>query len=426
MPPFALVDCNNFYASCERHFQPELRDKPVVVLSNNDGCVIARSNEAKALGIEMGVPWHLAKEKFERLGVVVRSSNYTLYGDMSARVMRVLERFTPDLEVYSIDEAFLGLAGFEDRLESHARELRATVYRLTGIPVSVGVAPTKVLAKLANRAAKKDPAAGGVRLLMTPSEQDDALGRFQLGDLWGVAGRLTERLKAAGIERPVALRDADPRFVRERFGVVGERMVYELRGISCLRLEEVTPDRKSIIASRSFGQAVTTLEHMREAVVAYTARAAEKMRRQRLATSHLVVFLETNPFRAQDPQRNVSRSVHLPVATSDTGRLAGAAVRGLEAIWRGGYRYKKAGVMLLGLGPALRVAGGLFDRPDSDASKARMRVMDQLNHRFGRDTVAIAGAGIRRPWKLRRERLSPRYTTRWDELLEVPRSSDAD
>lgn len=417
--PFALVDCNNFYASCERLFQPELRDKPVVVLSNNDGCVIARSNEAKTLGIEMGVPWHLAKEKFERLGVIVRSSNYTLYGDMSARVMRVLARFTPELEVYSIDEAFLGLGGFGDRLEAHAREIRAAVYQLTGIPVSIGIAPSKVLAKLANRWAKKDPLSGGVRLLMDRAAQDAALGRFELRDIWGIAGRLSARLDEIGICSPFALSCADPRSIRERFGVVGERMVYELRGVSCLGLEDVVPDRKSIIASRSFGRPVTSLQDMREAVVSYVARAAEKLRRQHLATAHFVVFMETNPFKPTEPQRNVTRSVQLPVATSDTGRLAGAAVRALETIWREGYRYKKAGVMLLDLGPAARVSGGLFDRPDNAGSIARMRAMDHLNQRFGRGTVALAGAGIRRPWQLRRERLSKRYTTCWEELLEV-------
>lgn len=420
--PFALVDCNNFYASCERLFQPELRGRPVVVLSNNDGCVIARSNEAKALGIEMGEPWHLAKERFEKLGVIVRSSNYSLYGDLSARVMTVLARFSPELEVYSIDEAFLGLRGFQD-METHAREIVRTVYQLTGIPVSVGIAPTKTLAKLANRLAKKDPVSRGVRQLMTTEEQVRALSRIELTDIWGIAGRLSERLTKIGIDTPLDLRNADANLIRERFGVVILRIAHELRGHSCLRLEEVKPDRKSIIASRSFGQAVLKIEHMREAVVAYASRAAEKMRRQHLATGHLVVFMETNPFRTQDPQRNVSCPMQLPVPTSDTGRLAGAAVRGLEAIWKDGYRYKKAGIMLLDLTPAARVSGGLFDRPDSEASKARMRVMDQINRRFGRDTVAIAGAGIRRPWKLRRERLSKRYTTCWDELLEVPSSA---
>ena len=227
--PLALVDCNNFYASCERVFQPALRGKPVVVLSNNDGCVIARSNEAKALGIAMGESWHLCRARVDTQGVIVRSSNYTLYGDMSGRVMRVLGGFTPSLEIYSIDEAFLGLGGFESRLDAHARELRATVHQWTGIPVSVGIAPTKTLAKVANRAAKKDPASGGVRALLTEAEQRAALEAIELTDLWGVASRMAERLKAIGIGTPLALRDADPRFVRGHTSVVMERTIHELR-----------------------------------------------------------------------------------------------------------------------------------------------------------------------------------------------------
>ena len=296
--PLALVDCNNFYASCERVFQPKLRGQPVVVLSNNDGCVIARSNEAKALGIEMGAPWHLHKDRFARSGVVVRSSNYTLYGDMSARVMRILADFTPALEVYSIDEAFLGFGGFDHRLEAHARALRATVLQWTGIPVSVGIAPTKTLAKAANRMAKKDPASDGVALLLTASAQEAALGRMELTDLWGIARRMAERLAAVGIKSPLDLRNADPLFVRERFSVVMARMVHELRGTPCIGLEDVTPNRKSIMASRSFGRPVTVSGEMAEAVATYAARAAEKMRRQHLATASLIVFVETNRFRA--------------------------------------------------------------------------------------------------------------------------------
>jgi nucleotidyltransferase/DNA polymerase involved in DNA repair len=275
--PIALVDCNNFYVSCERVFQPELRGKPVVVLSNNDGCVIARSNEAKALGIATGAPWHLHRDRFEAAGVIVRSSNYTLYGDMSARVMEVLSQFTPDLEIYSIDEAFLGMAGFGARLESHARTLRAAVLQWTGIPVSVGIAPTKALAKVANHDAK----------------------------------------------------------------------ALELRGVACLDFEHVTPDRKSIMASRSFGRPVTALPELREAVASYTARAAEKLRRQQLAAAHLMVFIETNRFKPGDAQGYAARPVRLPVATSDSGKLISAALAGLAAIWRDGYRYKKAGVVLL-------------------------------------------------------------------------------
>lgn len=417
--PVALVDCNNFYASCERVFQPELRGKPLVVLSNNDGCVIARSNEAKALGIEMGAPWHLCREQFEREGVIVRSSNYTLYGDMSARVMKVLRNFTPHLEVYSIDEAFLSLAGFENRLEEHARELRRTVMRWTGIPVSVGIAPTKTLAKVANRFAKRDPAADGVLLLMEQAAQEEALGRMDLTDLWGVAGRITRRLKDIGIHSPLDLKRADPRFVRQKFSVVMERMIYELRGIHCLPLEQVVPDRKNIMCSRSFGNPIVRREEMSEAVATYAARAAEKMRRQRLAASAVLVFLETNSFRPQDPQYHASQTATLAVAGADTGKIIRAALSALEAMWRTGFRYKKAGVMLLDLLPAAKVQAALFERPDDARSLARMRAIDTLNAQFGRDTVTFGVMPRARPWTLRRDFLSPCYTTSWNDLLRV-------
>jgi DNA polymerase V len=417
--PIALVDCNNFYASCERVFQPELRGRPVVVLSNNDGCVIARSNEAKALGIEMGAPWHLNRAIFERHGVIIRSSNYTLYGDMSARVMQILGRFTPDLEIYSIDEAFLGLAGFESRLEAHAAELRRTVLQWTGIPVSVGVAPTKTLAKVANRFAKKDPHRDGVFIMLDHAQTEKALSRMVLTDLWGVAGRIAQRLEALGITSPLKLRDSDPAFIRERFSVVMQRMVLELRGVPCIALEDHTPDRKSIIASRSFGRPVTTFQELSEAVASYTARAAEKMRRQSLATAHVAVFVETNSFKPAHPQYHATRAVRLPVATADTSALGQAAARALRALWKDGYRYKKAGVMLLDLVPASRVQGDLWTAPDAPRSKALMRALDSLNRDHGRGTLSYAAAGRQQGWKLRRDFTSPRYTTEWSELLSV-------
>ena len=417
--PLALVDCNNFYASCERVFQPGLRGRPVVVLSNNDGCVIARSNEAKALGIAMGEPWHICRRRVDTQGVVVRSSNYTLYGDMSARVMRVLDGFSPDLEVYSIDEAFLGLAGFEGRLEAHARTLRATVLQWTGIPVSVGIGPTKTLAKLANRTAKKDPDSGGVCLLLTEAAQEAALSRIELTDLWGVAGRMAERLTAIGIKTPLDLRAADPRFVRQHSSVVMERMVRELRGLPCIGLEDAPPDRKSIVSSRSFGTMVTERHRLEEAVGTYAARAAEKMRRQNLAAGRVVVFIHTNKFRPQDRQYMAERTVRLAVASADTARIIHAAMQALHGIYRPGFTYKKAGVMLLDLGPAGDVQGGLFDRADDPKAVARMTAMDALNRKFGRDTVTFAVTGRKRPWKLRSEFVSPRYTTSWGELLSV-------
>jgi DNA polymerase V len=417
--PVALIDCNNFYASCERVFQPELRGKPVVVLSNNDGCVIARSNEAKALGIEMGAPWHLHRDRFAKDGVIVRSSNYTLYGDMSGRVMTVLRRFTPHLEIYSIDEAFLSLAGFEGRLEEHARDLRRTVRRWTGIPVSVGIAPTKLLAKVANRFAKKDGATNGVLGLMSEEAQDAALARMELTDLWGIAGRLARRLNEIGIHTPLDLKRADPRFVRQRFSVVLERMIHELRGTACMPLEEVMPDRKNIMCSRSFGRAIETREEMEEAVSTYAARAAEKMRRQKLATPSLMVFLETNSFKPQDRQYHASQTATLPVASADSARIIAAALKALSVIWRAGYRYKRAGVMLVDLLPAAKAQAGLFDQPDDARSLSRMRVMDQLNAQYGRDTLTFGATGHRCAWKMQREFLSPCYTTNWDELLRV-------
>lgn len=417
--PIALVDCNNFYASCERVFQPSLRGKPVVVLSNNDGCVIARSNEAKALGIGMGDPWHLSKATFEKAGVIVRSSNYTLYGDMSARVMRTLGEFSSRMEIYSIDEAFLDLSGFERDPRTHAQQLRQTVLQWTGIPVSVGIAPTKLLAKAANRVAKKTPECGGVLSLMSSDAQTSALASLELTDLWGVAGRMAKRFAELGINTPLELRAADARFMRDRLGVVAERLVLELQGIPCLRLEQVTPDRKSIVCSRSFGRPVQTRTEMEQAVATYAARAAEKMRRQRLATSSLVVFVLTNKFKPTDPQYTVQQLVQLPVATADTAKLIRAARWGLSKIWKDGFRYKKAGVMLLDLGPASNVQTDLFHQPDDGRSRARMAALDALNARFGRDTVCYATSGVKRGWKLRNEHVSARYTTNWDELLRV-------
>lgn len=416
--PIALVDCNNFYASCERLFQPQLRGRPVVVLSNNDGCVIARSNEAKALGIGMGDPWHLNKDKFAKHGVIARSSNYTLYGDLSSRVVSVLREFTPELEVYSIDEAFLCFEGFR-HLEDHARNLRATVLQWTGIPVSVGIAPTKTLAKAANRIAKKNAASGGVWDLMRAADQTRALGQLGLTDLWGVAGRLATRLNALGVTTPLQLRDAEPSWLRDHMGVVMERMSLELRGIPCQALALAVPHNKTIIASRSFGQPVTLRHELEAAVASFVARAAEKLRRQHLVAGVVMVFVSTNPFRPDQRQYVASRSIGLPVATADTTVLAKAAMIAIARLWRNGFRFKKAGVTLLGLGPASDVQGDLWTLPDTPRSQALMRAMDHINATHGRETIRLAASGIRRPWKLRSEQRSPRFTTDWDELLRV-------
>ncbi len=417
--PIALVDCNNFYASCERVFQPGLRTRPVVVLSNNDGCVIARSNEAKALGIPMGAPWHLHKAQFARDGVIVRSSNYTLYGDMSRRVTAVLRQFSPDVEVYSIDECFLGFGGFDGRLEGHARDLRAKVLQWTGIPVSVGIAPTKTLAKVANRLAKKSPSAHGVMLLMDEAAQTDALARLTLTDLWGVAGRMARRLNNIGIATPLDLRAADPVFVRQCLSVVVERTVHELRGTPCMELEHVAPTAKSLMVSRSFGRAVTTLPELEETVASYAERAAEKLRRKGLAAGQVMVFVETNRFKPGERQHNASLLVEFPVATADTRRIAASAVQAVRRLYRAGHHYKKSGVLLLELTSPGAVQDDLWRSADTAKSKALMAAVDRLNQNFGRGTIGIAAGGIRKSWGLKAERRSARYTTNWDELLVV-------
>lgn len=417
MTPIALVDCNNFYASCERLFQPALRDKPVVVLSNNDGCVIARSNEAKALGIGMGDPWHLNRDKFEKHGVIVRSSNYTLYGDISGRVATVLRNFTPSLEIYSIDEAFLSFEGFRD-LDAHGLDLRRTVQQWTGIPVSVGIAPTKTLAKVANRMAKKNPAFSGVCDLMGPAAQQDALSQLELTDIWGIARRLAYRLNALGIRTPLELRDADPGWLRERMGIVLKRLCLELRGEPCQSLVHAAPLNKSIMASRSFGRAVVTRQELEEAVTAHASRAAEKLRRQGLVASVVMVFVETNRFRTADRQYANSKTIGLPVASADTRMIARAALIALGQLWRQGYRYNKCGVALLELGKGA-IQTDLWNEGDTPRSRALMRAVDQLNGAWGRETVRLAASGIHRGWKLRSDRKSQHYTTSWNELLKV-------
>lgn len=414
--PIALVDCNNFYASCERLFQPQLRNRAVIVLSNNDGCVVARSNEAKALGIRMGEPWHLCKSK---KGVIAFSSNYTLYGDLSARVMTVLKTFTPNLEIYSIDEAFLSFEGFEPIIVPHARALRNAVLQWTGIPVSVGIAPTKTLAKVASRTAKMHPEREGVSALMTETEQTDALMTMALTDLWGVAGRMERRLAHIGITTPLELRDADPKRVRQELGVVMERMVLELRGTPCHQLVECNPANKQIVCSRSFGESVTTLQGLEEAVASFTERAATKLRLQNLNATRIGVFAHTNPFKPNEPQYGDSLSIALPVATADTARLLRAARWLTNKIWRDGYRFKKAGVELSDLTPSASLQADLWAAPDSERRKSLMRAVDRINADHGRGTLRYAMTGTKQRWRMKAERRSNRFTTEWDELLEV-------
>jgi DNA polymerase V len=415
----ALVDCNNFYVSAERCFQPELRNRPVVVLSNNDGCAIARSEEAKALGIKMGDPWHLHSAEWRKAGVIIRSSNYALYGDMSRRVMSILRALSPGIEVYSIDEAFVDLAGMAGREEDVARQLRATVHQWTGIPVSIGIAPSKTLAKVANRSAKKDRASGGVRVLMTDAAQCAVLASFEPEDVWGVAHRLGRRLRALGLVTAQHLRDAAPDLLRREGGVVVERIGRELRGEQCLQLDDSRQLAKSIMASRSFGRPVTARGELEQAVATFVSRASEKLRRQNLAAGTVMVSIHTNPFRPAERQYNGSYVVRMSVASADTSKLIKAAFYALAAIYRPGFRYVKAGVLLDGLERAGGVQRNLWVEEDDETSKTLMRTMDRLNAEWGRGALKLAACGVRHGWALRAEHLSKRYTTRWEELLRV-------
>ncbi|APT35125.1 protein ImpB (plasmid) [Methylobacterium phyllosphaerae] len=332
--------------------------------------------------------------------------------------MRVLSDFTPDLEVYSIDEAFLGLAGFADP-DALARQARTTVLQKTGIPVCVGISTTKTLAKVANRTAKKDPASGGVCYLPNDKEQTAALAKMDLGDVWGVGHRIVQRLAEIGITTPLQLRNADPTMIRQRFNVVLQRTVLELQGTPCLDLEQDSRESKTICCSRSFGRTVEGFSELAEALTAYTSYAAQKMRRQGLATASVVVMVTTNRHKSEDAQYYATRPVRLTIGTSDTGRLIRAALWGLKGIYRPGFRYKKTGVLFLDLAPADQVQGSLFIRPDQPHRVRLMELVDQLNARYGRDRVRFACSGTDRPWKLKAEFLSQRYTTRWGELLNV-------
>ena len=418
---FALVDCNNYYASCERVFNPKLRGRPVVVLSNNDGCIVARSGEAKALGIGMGEPFFQYRDVIKKHDVHVFSSNYALYGNMSERVMNTLMQFTPEMEIYSIDEAFLDLSGCNHLgkhgdLTEYAHTVRATVMQWTGIPVSIGIARTKTLAKVANRLAKKSARAKGVFNLVDSPYMDKALECVCIADVWGIGRRSVKKLKEIEVTNARQLRDIDDRLIRKKMGIVGLRLVYELRGISCLSLETCPSPRKGIISSRSFGRKIESLGELKEAVAAYVSNAAVKLREQNLAARVLTVFLTTNPYSKDDRQYSNSAVFHLPAAINNTAELIHYAVQGVERIFKEGFRYKKAGVMLDELIPADQVQITLFDQSDAGRNKKLMETVDVVNDIMGSGTLKYAAQGSAQPWSGRCKNRSPRYTTSWKEL----------
>jgi len=418
----ALIDVNNFYVSCERVFNPKLEDKPVVVLSNNDGCAVARSNEVKALGVKMGQPWFQLKDLVKTHGIIAYSSNYTLYADMSNRVMSILAMFSPNQEVYSIDECFLDLTGFRTKnLTLYGQLIRQRIKQWTGLPVCVGIGPTKTLAKLANHIAKKNPEFDGVCDLnsMTSFQQDEWYKRIEVGELWGIGRRLAPKLNDMNIFTVTDLKQVSIITMRSKFSVVMEKMIRELNGTSCIDLEEVRPPKKEIVCSRSFGVKVTSLTDLEEAVSLYISRACEKLRRQHSYAGSVSVFINTSRFAApKDNYFNFMR-IPLPTQTASTIVLTKAAIWGLRKIYRRGYKYQKAGVMLSNLVDAQALQTDLFGLSPISNRTQLMETIDNINDRLGRSTIKLASEGLARPWKMKQGNRSPNYTTSWDELICV-------
>ncbi|WAD33301.1 Y-family DNA polymerase [Citrobacter braakii] len=420
---FALVDVNAFYASCESAFRPDLKGKPVVVLSNNDGCVIASNVEAKVLGVNMGAPYFKQKDLFRRYGVFCFSSNYELYADMSSRVMSILEELSPHVEIYSIDEAFCDLTGVRNcrDLTDFGQEIRSTILQKTRLTVGVGIAQTKTLAKLANHAAKKwQEQTGGVVDLSNIERQRKLMAALPVDEVWGIGRRLGKKLDVMGIKTVLDLADTDIRFIRKHFSVVLERTVRELRGEPCLALEEFAPDKQEIICSRSFGEKLTDYNAMREAICTYASRAAEKLRREHQYCRFISTFIKTSPFALNEPYYGNSASIKLLTPTQDSRDIIAAATRSLDAVWREGLRYQKAGVMLGDFFSSGVAQLNLFDNnvPRRNSEKL-MDLLDTLNAEKGKGTLYFAGQGIQQPWAMKRDMLSPRYTTRYSDLLRV-------
>ena len=415
---FALVDCNNFYASCERLFNPRLSGKPVVVLSNNDGCIIARSNEAKTLGIRMGTPYFQCEKFLQAHDVAVFSSNYALYGDISSRVMALLRRLEPAVEVYSIDEAFLHLSAIAGMtLTEYGGQLRRTVQRWTGIPVSIGIGPTKTLAKVAGRVAKKNAALQGV-FDISGADVDEILGRFAAADVWGIGRRLAERLALSGITTALDLKNCGDEWLRRNLSITGLRTAMELRGISCISLEECPVNRKSIASSKSFGCQVESLAALKEALATYVEQAAVRLRTQHALANSLEISISTNRFSKTTVPYSGRRVITLPEPTASSTVLINHALPALADLYQPGLRYQKAGVVLFGLVPESYYQPNLFTGQDKKSGPL-MAALDRINGKWGRCTIQHAAAGLTKPWRNRQQKKSAAYTTSWQELPVV-------
>lgn len=413
---YGLIDCNAFYCSCQRTFDPTLKHKPVVVLSNNDGCAIARTKEAKNLGIKMGDAWHLIKTQRNLKDVAWYSSNYPLYADMSRRVYEVLLDHVPRVEAYSIDEMFLDLAGFSGDLAQRCDQIRATVEQITKIPTCVGWGPTKAIAKLANYIAKDRPELEGLCDLSDPATRQRYYRNLPVSEVWGIGRRLVPRLEEVGIRSIQQFVEADEALIRKVMMITGVRLQAELRGDSCMALSEIIEQRKGMTCSRSFGQPVTEYTDMREAITTFTSRTAEKLRAEDLDTGHIAVFIQTNPHRRQDgwyaPQISISCE-----PTNDTFTLVAHATRLLKVMWKNGYRYAKAGVSFNDLAPTCR-QNTLFVTTNERTRQAT-KAMDAVNQRFGKGTMSLLSAGLQKKWQPRQGMLSQRYTTNINEIMEV-------
>ncbi|ARJ48753.1 Y-family DNA polymerase [Candidatus Pelagibacter sp. RS40] len=397
----ALVDCNSFYVSCERLFNPRIRKKPVVVLSNNDGCIISRSNEAKALGIKMGEPYFKARDIILKNKVEVFSSNYSLYGDLSRRVMRTLKRFNSDIEVYSIDEAFMDLSNYTDtEVESVGREIRQTVLKWTGIPTSIGIAKTKTLSKVANHIAKKKQS--GVTSLIGIENLDPILEKVEINDVWGVGRQLTKFYQKNGIYNAKQLKNKSNTWIKKSSNVLSSRTAMELRGVPCIDIEITQTKRKSCVVSRSFGKRIETFQELKEAVANYCLNASEKIRSESLVAKAITVFVRTSPFQRNFGYYSNSKTVDFPIATNNSIETVKTAVASLESIFKNGYRYQKAGVMLTGLSNA-DGKKNLFSSEKDEKINSLMRSMDNTNYRYGRATLSLASAGVHKKWNMRRQ-----------------------
>lgn len=414
---FGLVDCNNFYASCERVFQPSLQHRPVVVLSNNDGCIVARSNEVKSLGIGMGTPYFKVKDVIQKNNIAVFSSNYALYADMSNRIMQTLSNFTPSMEIYSIDEAFLGLDGIQENLDNYGRTIRQTILKWAGIPVSVGIAKTKTLAKVANHLAKISQKANGVLDLTQERYITPALKRIDVEDVWGVGRRISVKLKRAGIKTAQQLAQADIDWIAKTFSIMTVRTVLELRGHKCFELEEVPEPNKNITVSRSFGKDIETLEQLEQALLVYISRAGEKLRSQKLHAQVLTVFAMSNRFDRTNAYYNSACMIFEP-ATNSSLALVDAVGQLVKRVYREKIKFKKAGVILSKLIPSNQLQLNLFtDRNRTGRDRRLMETLDRVNEI--KKQVYFASEGVTKPWQTKFEYKSNCYTTRWDELLKV-------